>query len=77
MSIKLITQGVRGKHSHEYESQTDAVKAIRTAHNRTGQLLIAIRPSGNNWIIQLGYPTVKANGRDVCTYAYDGQILKV
>lgn len=74
MSITLISQGVRGKHSHTYASQRTAINAIKKAHDTTGQLLIAIRPSGNNWIIQIGYPRDESGA---LTYAYGSQIVKV
>lgn len=75
MSITLVSQGVRGKHSHTYASQSSAMKAIRRLHDTTGQLLIAIRPNGNDWTIQIGYP--RADDGHGVLWAYEGQIVKV
>lgn len=74
MSITLISQGVHGKHVHTYASTKTAVKAIRRTHDTMGQLLIAIRPKGNDWVIQIGYPR---NDRGALTCAYGGQIVEI
>lgn len=74
MSITLISQGVRGKHAHTYASQSTAIKAIRRLHDQTGQLLIAIRPNGNDWTIQIGYPR---NESGALTYFNGTEIVKV
>ena len=76
MQIKVITQGVTGKHSHTYASIKSARNAIVRANVRDGQLLLAFQRTEFGYSVQLGYPIVTIRGVRYYEHAEDGAVVQ-
>lgn len=76
MKFKVITQGLTGKHSHEFASIKSARNAIVRANVRDGQLLLAIERTECGYAIQLGYPIITIRGVRYFLHAVDGAVVQ-